>query len=791
MNPSSSRRTGVDIERYIAFVLERYIAFVLKRRWLVIGLAVLALLMLASGARFVEISTETRQLFDRNDPRLIALEAFEEIFVAADAALIAIAPLEGSVFTRETLGAIEELTESAWLTPYSVRVDSLTNYSHSWASGDTLTVGPLVGDAAFLDDAALAEVEKTALGESEIVGRLISPDGRTAGLTVVVALPENREAANIEVTDFLRAAVDGARKKHPELTFHLAGDVELNRTMRDALQDEFNFLAPVAFAVTMAVAALLLRSVWGTVALLFVLVSVVNSAMGFAGWTGMRLTGANSTAPMIVMTVTVAHSVHIVGTILCGLGRGLDRNAAIADSLRSNIWPVFLTSLTTATGFLSLNFSDSPPFRILGNIVSFGVLCAFVYSVTLLPALMSVLPMRSRARRLISVEFFDCFAGFVITFRKALLWTFGILVVVLVIGTQRIEFTDNWTEQFDNSYDFRRAADFIAENLTGLESLEYSLSAGREGGITDPQYLRKVDAFAEWFRKQPEVSHVQAFPDILKRLNKNMHGDDPAFYRLPENQALAAQNLLLYEFTLPAGRDLNNRIDVGKSATRMTVVLHRLSSARQIAVDERAQAWLEENAHDLITEATGISVAFAHVTRKNIESMLRGTIAAMAVVSLLLLFVFKSRRLGLISLVPNFLPAAMTFGLWGFLIGSVGMAASIVTAIAFGIVVDDTIHFLTKYASARKEGLSPSDSVRSAFRAVGHALWTTTSIFALGFMVFTLSGLASNTTLGLLVGIMIVIALFTDFLLLPPLLLAFDHDGGRPPRSARALSRSL
>ncbi len=255
----------------------------------------------------------------------------------------------------------------------------------------------------------------------------------------------------------------------------------------------------------------------------------------------------------------------------------------------------------------------------------------------------------------------------------------------------------------------------------------------------------------------------------------------PAFYRLPEDPAVAAQYLLLYEFSLPVGRDLNNRIDVGKSATRMTVVLNRLSSKRQIALDRRAQAWLEENAHDLMTEATGIAVAFAHVTRRNIENMLRGTITAMAVVSLLLFFIFKSLRLGLISLIPNFLPAAMAFGLWGYLIGSVGMAASIVTAIAFGIVVDDTIHFLTKYASARKEGLFPSDSVRSAFRAVGHTLWTTTAIFALGFLVFTLSGLISNMTLGLLVGITIVIALVADFLLLPPLLLALDRDWKRQP----------
>ena len=157
--------------------------------------------------------------------------------------------------------------------------------------------------------------------------------------------------------------------------------------------------------------------------------------------------------------------------------------------------------------------------------------------------------------------------------------------------------------------------------------------------------------------------------------------------------------------------------------------------------------------------------------------MLIGTIVAMAIVSLLLIFVFRSVRFGLISLIPNFAPAAMAMGLWGYAVGEVGVAASVVTAIAFGIIVDDTIHFLTKYLRARKSGLLPSDSVRSAFRSVGKALVATTVVFALGFMVFGASGMANNQALGLLVGITVVIALLADLLFLPPLLIVLDGFG--------------
>ena len=345
---------------------------------------------------------------------------------------------------------------------------------------------------------------------------------------------------------------------------------------------------------------------------------------------------------------------------------------------------------------------------------------------------------------------------------------------MLIAGISRIELKENWLELLDDSYEFRRSTDFVSENFTGVESYEYSLNSGRDGGIKDTGFLRQVDEFAEWYRAQPEVAHVFAISDIMKRLNKNLHGDNPDWYRIPDDSDLAAQYLLLYEFSLPVGRDLNNLIDFDRSATRVTVVLKSMSTDEKIDLDNRAQAWFRQNAPDLETVATGVSVVGAHSIQRNIEGMLLGTIVAMAIVSLVLLLVFRSVRLGLISLIPNFVPAAMAMGLWGYAVGEVGVAASVVTAIAFGIIVDDTIHFMTKYVKARKSGKLPSESVQSAFNSVGKALLVTTVVFGMGFMVFGASGMETNQALGLLVGMTVVIALLADFLFLPPLLMTLD-----------------
>ncbi|MYH90553.1 MAG: MMPL family transporter [Gammaproteobacteria bacterium] len=755
--------------------LDRVFDLILRRPWVTVALASVLMIAMTAGVRYINVTNDYRILFGEHNPELAEYEALEEIYAESNRALIAVAPAQGTVFTRETLGAIEELTEAAWRAPYASRVDSLTNYSHSEAEGDDLIVEPLVDGAGSLTDDELAEVESIALNSAEITGRLVSHDGHVSGVAINFFLPDPMDPAVVEITDHLHAMLDEARARHAEIDYYLTGDVVMHRAFADATQDDLRRLMPIVFVVIVAAAAILLRSLLGTLAIVIVLMFVVNTTMGLAGWLRTEFSPTNAGVPIIVMAMTVAYAIHIVSITLLGMRGGMEKREAIADSLRHNATPVFLTSLTTAIGFLSLNASDSPPFHVLGNLVAFGVFCAFSYCMVLLPAILSLLPLRVPPLRVGKPVFFDRLAGFVIDRRKFLLWSVSAVTIVLIMGIPRNEISETWSRYFDDRFEFRRHTDFVIENLTGLDSLEYSLSAGREGGITDPEYLHTADAFAEWLREQPEVTHVQAFPDIMKRLNRNMNGDDPAFHRLPESPELAAQYLLLYEFSLPFGIDLNDRIDVAKSATRMTAVAANLSGGELLALDDRAQAWLEANAPGMATAATGITMIFAHLSQRNIESMLQGTIIAMGLISLILILVLRNIRIGLISLLPNFIPAAMSFGLWGYLVGRVGMASSVVTVVAFGIIVDDTIHFLSKYLKARKEGLPAPEAVRYTFGAVGHALATTTVVLALGFLVFTASGFELSWALGILVSMTIVIALLTDFLLLPTLLMAIDR----------------
>jgi len=255
-----------------------------------------------------------------------------------------------------------------------------------------------------------------------------------------------------------------------------------------------------------------------------------------------------------------------------------------------------------------------------------------------------------------------------------------------------------------------------------------------------------------------------------------MNGDDESFYRIPENRELAAQFMLLYELSVPFGLDLNSRINVPKSATRMTVSVQHASSAHLRGLDEKAQVWLSDNIPSFQTIGSGLSVIFAHLSERNINSMLFGSFIALVIISLILILAFRSFTIGIISLVPNLFPAAMAFGIWGYFVGEVGIAIAVVGAMTLGIVVDDTVHFLSKYLRGRKElGKNPEDSVKYAFSTVGFALLVTSVALVGGFMVLASSGFRVNSDLAQLSMITIALALIADFFFLPPLLVKLEN----------------
>lgn len=767
------------LERFAVRGVDR----VSKAPWWVLAAVLVVVAAAAAGLPNLRFSNDFRAYFSPNNPELLAFEELEATYAKSDNILFVVQPSNGEVFTPETLSFIEGLTAEAWTLPFASRVDSITNFQHSRADGDDLTVEDLVRGGADLGPETLASKRALALAEPALNGLLLSPDASTTGVNVVFQFPGDRPT---EVPEAVAAARGLARRIEQEsagIRVELSGVAMLNHAFNESGQQDGAVLMPVMYTVLILFVVITLRNLWACLATLAVAALSVTTALGMAGHLGIALSPIAVTAPTLILTLAIADSIHILVSMLIGLREGADKAAALREAVRVNFVAVLVTSLSTAVGFLALNFSDTPPFHDLGNITALGIVSALVFSLTVLPALLTVLPIRGPAnaggkadaggKGFVSGPY-DRLGEFVVRHHRRVLVGSILVALTLIAFLPLLELNDQWVRYFDHRLEFRRAADFTDENLTGLYLVELSVPAGAPEGISNPEYLRALEGFTRWLREQQEVRHVTSYADVVKRLNQNLHGDDPAFYVIPREQAQASQYLLLYELSLPYGLDLGDRIAVDKSATRVTATLGGTVTTRETRqLLTRATAWLEENAPpEMQSVPSGLGVMFALISQRNIESMLRGNVLAVLLIAGILILALRSFGLGLLSLIPNTIPILMTFGVWGLVVGQVGMAAAMVSVSSLGIVVDDTIHFLTKYLRARRErGLDRPGAVRHAFRTVGPAIVSTTLILIAGFLVLGLSTFRINFELGLLTAIALVLALLADFFLLPALLL--------------------
>ena len=759
-------------------MISSYAHWIVRHRVLVVVGVLAVVLLAASGGRFLTFKNDYRMFFSADNPQLVAFEHLQATYTKQDNILFVLAPKGGSVFTPEVLSAVEDLTRGAWQIPHARRVDSVTNFQHTAAEGDNLVVGDLVRSAADLNPEAVERIKSIALREPLLVDRLVSPDGSVAGVNVTIQLPGVNEAKEVpEVAAAARDLAARVRTEHPELDVRVTGLVAMNAAFSESSERDMVTLVPIMLLLIVVTMGVLLRAIWGTLAVLLIILLSIAGAIGLAGWLGIAVSPTSAAAPNIILTLAIVYCVHILANFFETLRvGGKDKREAIVETLRVNMQPVFLAALTTAIGFLSMNASDAPPFRDLGNIIAMGTGITFLLAITFLPAFLAILPVQTDQRPSPTTRSVTKVAEFVIRHRTPLFWGMLGLAAVLTAAIPRNELNDQYVKYFDPSIDFRTATDFATDNLTGIYYIDYSLGTGAPGGVNDPEYLAMVEEFANWYRRQPNVLHVNSITDIIKKLNQNMHGNDPAYYRIPDRRELTSQYLLLYEMSLPYGLDLNDRIDVDKSAARLTVTLNSISSQDVLALEERAQAWLADHARpSMRADGASPTIMFAHIGQRNIESMLTGVAVALVLISLILVFALRSIKFGLLSLVPNIIPIAMGFGLWGLVVGQVGLASSVVAAMTLGIVVDDTVHFLSKYLRARREqGLSPEDAVRYAFSRVGTAIWVSSVVLMVGFSVLALSGFEINSAIGLLTVIIVGCALFADVLFLPALLIRID-----------------
>lgn len=733
------------------------------------------LVVLSTQLLHMAFNGNVNVMFDENDTHFQRLKQLNEKYIESNYLIVLFQPANHKIYSQEALTGVKELTQALWQLPYTVRVDSLDNYPRLEVDGDDLSVNNLVGAAASLTPQQITDIQQYARRDQQLQGRLVSPQENATALFVSIALPHEHLESVLELSKQALLLKQDFERRYPGSELHLNGDIAIENAMLQVTMDDIMRVNPIVFGTIFLLLGLFLRSIMAIAAAGAVVIAATGIAAGIHVILGFEMNPITMMAPAIIMVLAVADSIHILTIYRILSSEGLPAQQAMVESLRKNLGPIFWTSATTAVGFLGMNFGDSPPFRTMGNMAAIGVLFAFIATFTVLPMVALLFPTHYQGQTFSMTHVMQKLAQWVIGTSRALLLIILSASILLALCIPNLKLNDDISEYFDSTLPIYDSIQFARQNTSGVQYILYSMDSQKENGIHDPLFLQQVDQFATWLRAQPDVTGVTSYVDMLKKINRVMNDDNADYYRIPADAALIAQYQLLYEMTLPPGMDLTRDLSEDRSALKLTVNVRDSDNQTMMDLEQRIDGWLANNLPQLRNQGSSQLLMFAHMGTNIIRSMVDGSLFTLAFIVVLMIFGLRSVKFGLLSIIPNLFPPIVIYGIWAILVGHVNHAAAMTFSICLGLVVDDTIHFISKYLAARKSGLTPPQAIESSFIHSGTAITITSITLTCGVLLLSLSNFTVNDTMSIMLAGIIMTALVFDLIFLPSLLLWADR----------------
>lgn len=729
-----------------------------------------------AGLMKVGFNADSRVYFGEDTQERKALADLEKRHGRYSIVTFVVFPQKGSVYAPNPLLALSQIVAAVRQVPEAIRYSAIIEPPPN--SGLDVPVGRWTNGSP-LAGAFIGGLRDYAQGHVRWSAPLISADEKIAAVIVTLDEASGIDARPaLEVVAQFRSIRDEVKKRFPDVSIMLTGSAVLDATFIDALKSDLLWLVPAQVLLLILLLLVTLRAVTATLALLMVLGVAVAATVGSTGWLGMTLNGVTSAVPTVLLGLAVATCVHIILSWQDGLRATASSAAALDHAIAVNLKPVTLAIVTTMASFLCLNFSNSPPFQQFGNLVAVGLAITYVLSFTMLPVLLLLIPASPALSRKPLEDSMARLGAGVLGRHRLIIVFFVAAGAVSIFGIERLRFDDTFSHYFSKRFEFRQATDLYEDQLTGITVVDFSIDAGGEGNAVTRENLEKLERFGRWLERQPNVASVTSILDIFQAFGSNRPGvlDEAG---LPASEMASTLMADGYEKSNAPHLPPSLLDDVRRHA-RVSVVLQKISSAELLKFADAADRRVEELWGTGAGRATGLPILAAHLSHRNTQAMLTGTFVALLVISLVLVFALGGIRLGLVSLVPNILPLVLAYGFWGMALEEISFAATVVIAMTFGIVVDDTVHILSRYQHLlRDRGLDGQSAIIESFRTVGVAVLITSLSIGSGFAVLSFSGFLVNQHLGLLTVITLVAALLTDLLLLPALLKLLDRPNSQ------------
>ena len=697
-------------------------------------------------------------------------------------------------YSPATLSRLDTLTREIEGYEGVEGVLSLTNVPALAREGDRLVTRSL------LRSNAAGSLPADSLGlhlrdQPFLRGLLLSSDGTTPAMLVKIEQAFNDSPQRVDLV----SRID--RRAHEVMgEVALAGFPYLRTQYAQRVTAEAPLFTVLALALSLLFLYLTFRT-WLAVALPTVVVALgITWTIGLVALFDYRLNIVTAVLPALLVIIGMANAIHLSTKFFDRYYLLHDRRRALVQTIRTAGMATFLTCLTTAIGFAVLLLSGSGNLETFGAFASVGIMLLYGLSITLIPiAYLTLRPPSERAARLATHDFFAGFFGRVAYFAErrsgAILVATALVVAVGIAGALRVSSDLYVFSDFYEDDPLRQDLATFEEGFGGVLPMEVVIEAETAGAFRSLAALRRIERLQRGVDTLAHVGRALSVVDLVKLTNQAYFGGDPRTYRLPSGYEMpflqsALTSLVEDERGGRLTQDLPTFVDSAFSITRVYLGVEDVGTERMSALADtvraRAEALFPGEGFRVVI--TGTAITATQSGANLVKNLVVSLVVALVLISILMAFLFRSARLTFISLAPNVLPLLVVGGAMGYAGILLKPSTALIFPLAFGIAVDDTIHFLAKYRLVRKQGQPKDRAIITTLRETGKAILFTSLVLMGGFLVFTFSSFAGTFNLGALTALTLAVALLTNLLLLPALLYRFGPDDPAGPTGSEAFT---
>ena len=731
-----------------------------------IVLSFLATVTIALGSYITDIKMDfsIEQLFSQNDPVVERFLTLREEFEGVDNVIYLFYKSQDP-FSYENLIKNKEMVDAFESIKGVSSVSSLTNVELFTDSGDYLLSQVYESIPKSLDSLSLAKEQ--IMNSNLLRNYLISEDGTIAAFLIDIDSAFNEHDGREQILkeiDRFQQLVDWE--------WHQTGlPIIRTRYVQYMIADNITFLGPVVIMLFMFL-SILFRSWVGLILPLLVVLLTIIWTLGFMVASGITINIISYIIPTLLMVVGISDSVHLLVKYYSTLNKLKDKNKSLVETLRKIGIAIFFTSITTAIGFGALSMVKIQIVKEFGIFTALGVFFAFIITILLIPSSLVLLKTtpQSKLDRYSTgfrVRIIKKFIKLVRVYPKGIVLSGFSITVIGLFGALQINPHSKLLDDLKPGNPLLEDMRLAEEKMGSVLPVEIIIEVNENGPLNDIQDLPTMsflNDLSRYVSEIPEVGKVISVSDFLKEIHQAMNDGDPDYFVIPQSRELIAQYMLLYE------SEFESFINLDYTKLRISAQINDIDSRRSAEIEEDINKYIASRIPDgLNAEVTGTALLALRTNNYLVNNLLASFFIALLIITFVMIFLFRSVKMALISILPNIIPMMTMAAILGFFQIPLRPATAMTFAVAFGIAVDDTLHYLIRYRMelSQQHYRQANDAT---LLGTGIAMMSTTAILSAGFLVLTLSEFKPTIEFGMLAVITIVTALISDITFLPALL---------------------